>query len=217
MLYRCHEGVMEISPPLPGFLIRASYFSWTCHLLFFGNDLHKSQNSTMSVFCSNTLIFARVPKIHSKRSRFQHFCHGPCPQTPLVTCTFSTCKLPLWCKFFFSFSAYSKAFATYSKPYWQPSFQTFCQGACPRTPLVTYTYTFGACKLRLWCKFFFLHCLLQSFCHLLKTLMTTWHVLFNTSFLCLMPVLLAVCTFPTFFCFQNQRWILKGFSRSLSY
>ena len=164
-----------------------------------------------SHFCS------RVPEIHSKRPRFKHFCHGPCPQTPLVTCTFSTCKLPLWCKFFFSFSAYSKAFATYLKPYWQPSFQTFCQGACPRTPLITYTYTFGACKLRLWCKFFFLHCLLQSFCHLPKTLMTTRHVLFNTSFLCLMPVLLAVCTFPTFFCFQNQRWILKGFSRSLSY
>ena len=67
-----------------------------------------------SNFCS------RVPEIHSKRPRFKHFCHGPCPQTPLVTCTFSTCKLPLWCKFFF-----------------------------------------------------FLLCLLQSFCHLLKTLLTT--------------------------------------------
>ena len=134
MLYRSHEGVMEISPSLPGFLKRVGYFSWTCHLLFFGNDPHKSQNSTMSVFCSNTLIFAWVPEIHSKRPRFQHFCHRPCPQTPLVTCTFGTWKLPLWCKFFFSFCAYSKASATYLKSYWQPSFQNFCQGACPRTP-----------------------------------------------------------------------------------
>ena len=84
-------------------------------------------------------------------------------------------------------------------------FSNLLPGGMSPDPLVTYTYTFGACKLRLWCKFFFLHCLLQSFCHLPKTLMTTWHVLFNTSFLYLMPVLLAVCTFPTFFCFQNQR------------
>ena len=217
MLYRRHEGVMEISPSLPGFLKRVSYFSWTCHLLFFGNDPHKSQNSTMSVFCSNTLIFARVPEIHSKRARFQHFCHRPCPQTPLVTCTFDTWKLPLWCKFFFFFLCLLQSFCHLLKTLLTTQFSNLLPGGMSPDPPPPVTYTFGACKLRLWCKFFFLHCLLQSFCHLLKTLLTTLPILFNTSFLCLMPVLLAVCTFPTFFCFQNRRWILKGFSRSLSY
>ena len=84
-------------------------------------------------------------------------------------------------------------------------FSNLLPGGMSPDPPPLVTYTFGACKLRLWCKFFFLHCLLQSFCHLLKTLLTTLPILFNTSFLCLMPVLLEVCTFPTFFCFQNQR------------
>ena len=34
----------------------AGYFTWTRHLLFFGNYPQKSQNLMMSVFCSNALI-----------------------------------------------------------------------------------------------------------------------------------------------------------------
>ena len=163
-----------------------------------------------SNFCS------RVPEIHSKRPRFKHFCHGPCPQTPLVTCTFGTWKLPLWCKFFFFLLCLLQSFCHLLKTLLTTQFSNLLPGGMAPDPPPLVSYTFGACKLRLWCKFFFLRCLLQSFCHLLKTLLTTLPILFNTSFLCLMPVLLAVCTFPTF-CFQNRRWILKGFSRSLSY
>ena len=134
MLYRRHEGVMEISPSLPGFLKRVSYFSWTCHLLFFGNDPHKSQNSTMSVFCSNTLIFARVPEIHSKRARFQHFCHRPCPQTPLVTCTFDTWKLPLWCKFFFFFLCLLQSFCHLLKTLLTTQFSNLLPGGMSPDP-----------------------------------------------------------------------------------
>ena len=53
-----------------------------------------------------------------------------------------------------------------------PDFKTSARGHVHRPLLVT--CTFGTCKLHLWCNFFFfLLCLLQSFCHLLKTLLTT--------------------------------------------
>ena len=120
MLYRCHEGVMEISPPLPGFLITAGYLSWTCRLLFFGNDPQKSQNLMMSVFRSNTLSLLQSVRNTFLGAQISKLLSGGMPPDPLETCTFDTCKLHLWCKFFF-----------------------------------------------------FILCLLQSFCHLLKTLLTT--------------------------------------------
>ena len=69
----------------------------------------KSQNLTMSVSCSNTLIFAsefwkcilRGPDLTPSNLCFQRS-----QVTPVVRV--------------FSVSAYSKAFVTYLKPYWKP-------------------------------------------------------------------------------------------------
>ena len=61
------------------------------------------------------------PKFNDACVLFKHsnFCSRiSCPRTPPITCAFSACKSHLvWG---FSFSAYSKAFATYLKPYWKP-------------------------------------------------------------------------------------------------
>ena len=97
----------------------ARCFTWTRHQLFFGNYPQKSQN-LMTVFCSNTLIF--VPQcwkwsLDFKRSRFQNFSRGHAPGPPSY---FQLSQVAPVVQVF-SFSAYSKAFATYLKPYWKPS------------------------------------------------------------------------------------------------
>ena len=70
----------------------ASYFMWTRRLLFFGNYPPKRQNLMMSVFCSNTLIFApECWKCTLRGPDFQIF-PGGMPPDPLVTRSFSACK-----------------------------------------------------------------------------------------------------------------------------
>ena len=74
----------------------------------------------MSVFRSNTLSLLQSVRNTFLGAQISKLLSGGMPPDPLETCTFDTCKLHLWCKFFF-----------------------------------------------------FILCLLQSFCHLLKTLLTT--------------------------------------------
>lgn len=74
------------------------YFMWTRCQLFFGNYPQNSQNLMMSLFCSNTQIFAL------RGTDFKIF-PGGCSWTPLVTCTcgascFLLCLLPSFCHLF---------------------------------------------------------------------------------------------------------------------
>ena len=101
----------------------AGYFTWTRHLLFFGNNpnlkrvfmcLHwkKGQHLIMSMLCLNTLNFcSRLLKMRSKRPRFQFFSRN----SFALQCLQVT-PSPRG----FSFSIFSKAFATYFKSYWKP-------------------------------------------------------------------------------------------------
>ena len=86
----------------------ASYFMSTLHLLFFGNyPSPKSQNLMLSLFCSNTLqVLLRNAVNALLKAQISKFFH------PLASRTFGTRKVRV-----FFFSAYSKAFATYLKPY----------------------------------------------------------------------------------------------------
>ena len=79
-----------------------SYFMWTLCLLFFGKYALQSQNLMMSVFCSNTLIFAPECWKCTLRSPAFKIFRGVMPlnRTPLVTCTFSAHKSRLWREFF---------------------------------------------------------------------------------------------------------------------
>ena len=63
----------------------------------------------------------------------------------------------------------------------RPRFQIF--SGMSLDPLVT--HAFGTCKSHLWHSFF-LHCLLQSFCHLLKTLLKTlmWQCKYGRTKIC---------------------------------
>ena len=97
----------------------AGYFTWTFRRLFFGNYPPKNQNLMMSVFCSNTLIFAAKRwKCILRGPDFKIF-PGGMPLNP-------PSNLHLWCLQVVpvvrvsSFSGYYKAFATYLKPYWKP-------------------------------------------------------------------------------------------------
>ena len=73
----------------------------------------------MSVFCSNTLIFApEFWKCNLRGPDCKMFLE-PCPYTLLVTCAFGPRRLRLWHEFFPS-PPTPKLFATYLKPYGKP-------------------------------------------------------------------------------------------------
>ena len=70
----------------------AGYFMWTHCQLFFGNYPQNSQNLMMSLFCSNTQIFAPEANFCPKRPRVQNFSRGMLLDPPS--------NLHLWCKLF---------------------------------------------------------------------------------------------------------------------
>ena len=97
----------------------AGYFMWTCCLLFFGNYPPKSQNLMISVFCSNTLIFAaECWKFILRGPDFKIFPGGMPLNPPRNSNLWHLQVVPVvWV---FSFPGYSKVFATCLKPYWKP-------------------------------------------------------------------------------------------------
>ena len=106
----------------PGFSTRAGGrrtefsgdFTWTRRLLFFGNYpdfkrafmfchwIKEPKVNDVCVLFKQYNFCSRIPEMHSKMPRFQTF-----PRNSRV------------CREFFSFSTYSKAFATQLKSYWK--------------------------------------------------------------------------------------------------
>ena len=91
----------------------AGYFTWTRHVLFFGNYPQKSQNLMMSVFCSNALIC--VPECWKCTLRDPDFKNFP-SGISWTHCNFRQSQVAPVTQVF-SFSTYSTAFATHLKPY----------------------------------------------------------------------------------------------------
>ena len=107
----------------PGFSTRAGGrrtefsgdFTWTRRLLFFGNYpdfkrafmfchwIKEPKVNDVCVLFKQYNFCSRIPEMHSKMPRFQTF-----PRNSR------------FCRVFFSFSTYSKAFATQLKSYWKP-------------------------------------------------------------------------------------------------
>ena len=101
----------------------AGYFTWTRHLLSFGNNpsfkrvfmywhwKNKSKFNNVCVLSKHSNFCSRLLKMHSKRPRFQNFSRNSFTPSVLASHAVTTR---------FSFSTYSKAFATYFKSYWKP-------------------------------------------------------------------------------------------------
>ena len=124
----------------------------------------------MSVFCSNTLSLLQSVRNTFLGAQISKLLSGGMPRDPLETCTFDTCKLHLWCKFFFFILCLLQSFCHLLKTLLTTKISKLLPEGMPPDPPSNLHF---ACKLREWCKFIFFLCLLQRFCHLLKTLLTT--------------------------------------------
>ena len=72
----------------------ASYFTWTCRLLFFGKKGPKVPKfDVLCVLFKHSNFCSRMQEMHSKRPRFQMFFSQ-------VTCIVGARKLDQWCEFF---------------------------------------------------------------------------------------------------------------------
>ena len=96
----------------------ASYFR--NYFSYFGNYPQKSQNLMMFVFCSNTIIFTpECWKCTLRGPAFKIFPRGM-PPNRLSSRSHFWCLQVTPVAQVFSFSADSKAFTTYLKPFWKP-------------------------------------------------------------------------------------------------
>ena len=96
----------------------AGYFTWTRHLpssfkrvFMYWHWKNKPKFNNVCVLCKHSIFCSRLLKMHSKRPRFQNFSRNSFTRSVLASHAVTTR---------FSFSTYSRAFATYFKSYWRP-------------------------------------------------------------------------------------------------